>query len=68
MKKGIHTHSFKELNNQKGIAALERLIHDAEWRIGSHVASCMEIDDYVREQKQKIETWSAEIIKLLEDN
>ena len=40
---------------------LEAAIKDAEWRIGSHVLSTKEIDDYVLDQFEKIERWMEEL-------
>ena len=45
--------------------AYEDLIHDSEWRIGSYIASGGNSEDeYVKDQVQKIQTWTAKLVDL----
>lgn len=50
------------------IQVLRKLIHDAEWRIGSFIAAGGERNHtYVDKQVQKIEEWAKQIEALVEE-
>lgn len=43
----------------------QELIRDAEWRIGSYIASGGNSEDeYVKDQVQKIQTWTDKLVDL----
>lgn len=61
----LPTSASTELASTVIISYYQRLIEDAERRIGSHVSLCREIDQYVLDQIKLIEKWSVHIVDMI---